>query len=66
MNDIYPLTRLCPFCGKPHQWEQILDMHYGRNWSICCGRFVLFSAYNERELREIADLWNNRPEEAKP
>lgn len=55
--------RPCPFCGLVHEWEEILDLHWGKCWSICCGRRILLSAYTEEQKVELTKFWNSRPME---
>ncbi|KKT67909.1 MAG: hypothetical protein UW63_C0093G0004 [Candidatus Uhrbacteria bacterium GW2011_GWF2_44_350] len=51
----------CPFCGEKHGWEDITDIRFGKNKSICCHGRVLFTAYNKNQHRIITELWNTRP-----
>ena len=57
MSELKP----CPFCGKQHEWEDAIDMHFGRNKSIVCRHKVLFVAYDESDRKTITDLFNLRP-----
>jgi len=58
MNDE---LKACPFCGKQHEWEDVIDVHWGKHKSASCQRFVLLQAYTDAEQEKLTAFFNGRP-----
>ena len=52
---------LCPFCGKQHEWEDAIDVHWGKHKTVACNRTALLQAYTDAEQEKLVAFFNARP-----